>query len=747
MGKSARRDTTNEAFPIVGIGASAGGLEALEQLLGHTPAGSGMAFVVVQHLDPTRKGVLPELLRRSTPMKVIQVKDRTRVRPNCVYVIPPNRDMSILHGVLHLFEPSATRGLRLPIDFFLRSLALDQQQRSIGVILSGMGSDGTLGLRDIKEQAGLTLAQEPASAKFDSMPRSVIDAGLADIVAPADALAVKILTFLKGAPLTATAAATAAEAKPCSAMEKVLILLRARTGHDFSSYKRSTLDRRTERRMSIHQIDKIPAYVRFLQKNPQEVELLFKELLIGVTSFFRDPLAWQALREETLPALLASHPAGPLRAWVVGCSTGEEAYSLAIVLKEAMEHLKPKKCFKVQIFATDLDHDAIDKARQGVFLENIAADVSAEQLRRFFTKEDRGYRVRAEIREMVVFSPHSLILDPPFTKLDFLSCRNLLIYLTPELQKKLFPLFHYCLNPGAILMLGNAETIGRFTDLFATLNGKLRIFRRAKSAVRAEPVEFPSSFAPALPASSATRPPSKSYQSLQTLAEQLVLQRYAPPSVLANEQGNILYISGHTGKYLEPAAGKANWNVFAMARDGIRYELTGAFQKALRQEGPVTVHGLQVETNDGQQLVDLSIEKLAASEPLAGLLMIVFTAFAAPVATTAARRVAANRARSPRVTELERELHQTRAELQNTREQMQTSQEELKSTNEEMQSTNEELTASKEELHSLNEELQTVNAELQGRLSELSRSNRNELPAARQHPRLTHGKAPPKSTI
>jgi len=716
-------------FPIVGIGASAGGLEALEQFMGHIPAGCGMAFVVVQHLDPTRKGHMAELLQRSTPMKVVQVKDRTRVRPDRVYMIPPNKDMSILHGMLHLFEPTAARGLRLPIDFFLRSLALDQQQHSIGVILSGMGSDGTLGLRDIKEKAGLTLAQEPASAKFNSMPLSVIDAGLADIVATAEELPGKILAFLERASLT-DMPATATEEKSRSALEKVLILLRTRTGHDFSCYKRSTLDRRIERRMGIHQIDKIPVYVRFLQENPQELELLFKELLIGVTSFFRDPLAWQALHDEILPPLLANHPAGPLRAWVVGCSTGEEAYSLAITIKEVIEQLKAKKNFKVQIFATDLDRDAIDKARLGVFLENIAADVAPERLRRFFTKEERGYRVRAEIREMVIFSPHSLILDPPFTKLDFLSCRNLLIYLTPDIQKKLVPLFHYSLNPAGVLMLGSAETIGHFGGLFATANAKQRIFQRVESAVRPEPIEFPSSFAPAMPPGAASRPSPKPYQSLQTLAEQLVLQRYAPPSVLVNEQGNILFVSGRTGKYLEPAAGKANWNIFAMARDGLRYELTGAFHQALRQEGPVILRGLKIDADSGPQFVDISVEKLAPSEPLAGSLMIVFSDVAAPTSTPAAGRAPARPARSPRQAELERELHQTRAELQNTREEMQSSHEELKSTNEEMQSTNEEmqstneeLTTSKEEMQSLNEELQSVNAELQGKVDELSRSN------------------------
>jgi chemotaxis methyl-accepting protein methylase len=662
-------------------------------------------------------------------MQVTQVKGRTKVCANHVYVIPPNKDMSILHGVLHLFQPSAKRGLRLPVDFFLRSLALDRQHHAIGVILSGMGSDGTLGIRDIKEKAGLAFAQSPETAKFDSMPRSVIDAGLADIVAPAEEIPVRILACLKHRPASAKPAAEA-DAKMRDSLEKILILLRTRTGHDFSFYKRDTIYRRIERRMGIHQIAKIALYVKFLGENPQEVDLLFKEFLIGVTGFFRDPLVWQLLREQSLPELLAIRSSGTLRAWVAGCSTGEEAYTLAIVFKEVMEKLKPKKSFKLQIFATDLDRDAIDKARQGVFLENISADLSPEQLRRFFTKEGQSYRVRSEIREMVIFSPHSLIMDPPFTKLDFLSCRNLLIYLAPEMQKKLFPLFHYSLSPGGLLLLGNAETIGHFTDLFATVNGKLRVFRKKESAVRPDPIEFPSSFAPALSEIQGAKPSVEPLLNLQSQAEQLVLRKYSPPTVLVNEQGNILHISGRTGNYLEPAAGKANLNVFAMARDGLRHELTGAFQKALRQPGPVTVHNLRIGTNGGRQHVDITVEKLEAAEPLSGLLMIVFSDIATPEESTPKASTGRKSSASQKDSNAELELQQTRAELQNTREEMQTSQEELRSaneemqsTNEEMQSTNEELTTSKEEMQSLNEELQTVNSELQGKLDELSRSN------------------------
>jgi len=717
-------------LPVVGIGASAGGLEALQQFLGHVPEKSGMAFVIVQHLDPTHKGILPELLQRITVMEVFQVRDRMRVKPNCVYVIPPNKDMSILHGVLHLFEPTAPRGLRLPIDFFLRSLAEDRQEQSIGVILSGMGSDGTMGLRAIKEKAGVVLVQEPASARFDAMPRSVIDAGLADLVAPAEDLPLKIIDYLRHA-LVISGKELKIDEKDQSALEKVLILLRSRTGHDFSLYKKNTVYRRIERRMGIHQIDRIASYVRYLQENPQEVELLFKELLIGVTSFFRDPAAWEQLREEALAPLLSARPeGGVLRAWSVGCSTGEEAYSLAITFKELLERVRPTETFTLQIFATDLDRDAIDKARQGVYPANIAADVSLERLHRFFVPEESGYRVGKEIREMVTFATQNIIMDPPFTKLDILICRNLLIYLTPELQKKLLPLFHYSLKKDGILFLGSAESVSAFTDLFEPLNSKSRIFRRSESVLSAEPIAFPPSFVPSHPVVSKEFPILKPEANLQSLADQLLLQHYAPPAVLVNSKGDILYISGRTGKYLEPAAGKANWNIFAMAREGLRFDLGSAFQKALRQREAVIAQGLKVETFGGMQTVDITVQSIEEPETMRGMVMIIFTDVSTPVGKKQTGRSKSTPADSVRVLELEQELLQIREELQTTREEMQSSQEELKSTNEELQSTNEELqstneelTTSREEMQSLNEELQTVNAEQQSKMDELARMN------------------------
>jgi two-component system CheB/CheR fusion protein len=714
----------------VGIGASAGGLEALEQFLSHVPEKSGLAFVIIQHLDPTHKGIMPEILQRTTGMEVFQVKDRMRVRPECVYVIPPNKEMSILHGVLHLFDPTAPRGLRLSIDIFLRSLAEDRQERSIGVILSGMGSDGTMGLRAIKEKGGVALVQEPASAKFDSMPRSAIDAGLADMVAPAEELPEKIIAFLRHTILI-TKSDTSLEKKEQSALEKIFILLRARAGHDFSLYKKNTIYRRIERRMGIHQIDRIAAYVRYLQENPQEVELLFKELLIGVTSFFRDPAAWEELRRETIPALLAARPdGGVIRAWSIGCSTGEEAYSLAIAFREALEQVKPLGSFTLQLFATDLGRDAIDKARQGVYPANITADVSSERLRRFFIKEENGYRVGKESREMVTFATQNVIMDPPFTRLDILICRNLLIYLAPELQKKLLPLFHYSLNPGGVLFLGSSETIGTFTELFSPLDIKSRLFRRRESVLPAEPLVFPASFAPAPARVPKELTMLKPAPNLQSLADQLLLQHFSPPAVLVNDKGDILYISGRTGKYLEPSAGKANWNIFAMAREGLRFDLGSAFQKAIRQKGAITVKGLKVGTNGDTQTVEITVQSIEEPEALRGMVMIIFIDVATPLEKKAPGRSRTTPSGNARVLELEQELHKFREDLQTTREEMQSSQEELKSTNEELQSTNEELqstneelTTSREEMQSLNEELQTVNAEQQSKMEELSRVN------------------------
>jgi two-component system CheB/CheR fusion protein len=715
------------SFTIVGIGASAGGLEAIESLLRHLPDKSGLAFVIVQHLDPTHKGMLVELLSRATPMKVLQVKDRLKVEPNHIYVIPPNKDLSILHGVLHLLAPVAPRGQRLPIDFFFRSLAADRGPQSIGVLLSGMGSDGTLGLSAIKEKGGAVFVQDPSSAKFDSMPRSAIDAGLADLVAPVEELASKITAFPARAPRMSSPDRPLAS-KTESVIEKICVLLRSQTGHDFSQYKRSTVYRRIERRMGLHQIDGIAGYLRYMQESPQETTLLFKELLIGVTSFFRDPEAWDHLQGMAIPALLAKRPTGGvLRAWVAGCSTGEEAYSLAIVFKEALAKIRPSQSYPLQIFATDLDKDSIERARQGSYPTSIASDVSEDRLGRFFAKEKHGYRVRQEIRESVVFAVQNIIMDPPFTKLDLLCCRNLLIYLTPELQTKVLPLLHYSLNPGGVLFLGSAETLGPISDLFTSKSSKSRIYHRLDGAESAIPIEFPASFH-IRPHPAATQVKAKlSSPNLQTQAERILLDRYSPAAVLTNQHGDILFISGRTGKYLEPAAGKANWNIHAMAREGLRHELSSTFQKVLRDRRGVRKIRVRIGHGDAVQTVDVTIEPLHDPQAMQGTVMIVFV----DVAASLVPKPSGKRSRTnPAMAHLEEELQNAREEIRSAQEEMQTSAEELKSaneelqsTNEELQSTNEELTTSKEEMQSLNEELQTLNHELQAKIEEQSRTN------------------------
>jgi chemotaxis protein methyltransferase CheR/two-component system CheB/CheR fusion protein len=713
---------------IVGIGASAGGLEALEEFLANVPASTDVAFVVIQHLDPTHKGMMPELLQRATSMKVSQAGNRMKVKPNCVYVIPPNKDLSILHGDLFLLEPAAPRGLRLPIDFFFRSLAADRHERAVGIILSGMGSDGTLGLRAIKENAGLSMVQSPESAKFDSMPRSAIDAGVADIVVTAKELPLRLLAYLHHSPRGISNAEEPIVTNDAqSTLEQIVILLRERTSNDFSLYKENTINRRIERRMGLHQIEERALYVRYLRENPQELDLLFKELLIGVTNFFRDPSVWEDMRTKALPALLEKYPVGKsMRAWVAACSTGEEAYSLAMTFKEALEELKPEGRFSLQIFATDLDEDAIEKARLAFYPSNIEADVSPKRIERFFIKDGKGYRINKEIREMVIFAPQNIIMDPPFTKLDILTCRNLLIYLGPELQKRLIPLLHYSLSSQGILLLGTSETVGNFSSLFKLIESKSKLYNRIDTPSMLTEVDFPIK---PLPVSAeiysitdSTQTMKDQIPNLQMQVDQILLQNYAPAAVMTTTDGDILYINGRTGKYLEPASGKANWNLYAMAREGLRHELGMAIKKARKQTERVEVQNLTIGTSGDTQTINLTVQALTAPETLKGSLMVVFTDVQ-PLIQSLKKPASASMAQQAMQAEIQHghELMQSlREEMQSSQEELKSSNEELQSTNEELQSTNEELTTSKEEMQSLNEELQTVNAELQSKVEDLS---------------------------
>lgn len=728
----------NAAFPIVGIGASAGGLAALEQFLSHVPPQCGMAIVVVQHRDPHSEGMLVELLQRQTPMPVVQAQDQMPVEPDHVYVIPPGWDLSLMHGVLHLFEPTEARGLRQPIDFFFKSLADDRQHNSIGVILSGMGSDGTIGLRAIRQAGGASFAQAPASAQFDSMPRSAIDADVVDAVAPAEELPAKVIAFVKRIRLVGDVQAQVeAELQRTAAgfLDKILVLLRTHTGHDFSAYKKNTIMRRVERRMGLHQLPRIDDYLRYVRENPREVELLLGELLIGVTSFFRDAAVWEQVKNEVLPALRANHPDGALlRAWVPGCSTGEEAYSLAMLFREALDATPSAQRYKLLIFASDLDKDAIARARAGVYPESISADVSEARLKRFFVPEAAGYRVSNDIREMVIFAEQNVIVDPPFTRIDFLSCRNLLIYLEAGLQEKLLQLFHYSLRQGGYLLLGSSESVGPASSLFAGLPGRSRIYRRLDVPTPALPSGMTSAFsqtgsrleaAAAHGAGAAAMAPD-----IQALVENLVLTHYAPAALLVSAKGEMLYFSGKTGKYLEPAAGKPNLNLFAMARDGLKQALSEAFYRAVRESKTATLKRVKINTVGPANYADVVVQPLTEPMALSGTVLIVFRDVAAP--SPRRPRLAADAAASDglRVEAALQELQHAREDARSTREEMQSSQEELKSTNEELQSTNEELqstneelTTSKEEMQSMNEELQTINNELRLKVAEVSRAN------------------------
>lgn len=704
---------------IVALGASAGGLEAFEQFFTHVPAHCGVAFIVIQHMDPTQPAMLGDILQGKTTMKVVEASDNTKVKANYIYVIPPNKDLSILNGYLYLFDPITQRGFRLPINDFFTALAKDQAYLAIGIVLSGMGSDGSLGLTAIKENGGLTIAQSLDSAKFDSMPRSAIETGLVDIIVPPQLMWKQIVNHLNQRLLGGSSMMIPElTLKSQSALDQIVILLRERTGNNFSLYKKNTIYRRIERRMGLHQIQSIAVYVHYLRENPQELDLLFKELLIGVTQFFRDPTVWEILKANALEPLLVNHSSDtPIRAWVAACSTGEEAYSLAMIFKEALDSLDEARPVKLQIFATDLDQDAIEIARRGFYPGNIKTDVSPERLANFFTADGTGYRINKDIREMVIFAPQNIAMDPPFTKLDILCCRNLLIYLNTELQNKLIPLFYYTLNNNGVLLLGNAETINGFNHLFSAIDNKSRLYRQIPHPMPIG-VDFPTKYSHVVPLSQTGDLKLPSIGNFQTLAEQLLLQRYTPAAVIVNSGGDILFISGRTGKYLEPAAGKANWNIHAMAREGLRFELTAALKKAQHQTEAVQINGIKIESHNDSQMANLTVELISKPEALNGMLIVIFTDTPRPT-----HKKLLGPVDKLEYENLQHELQRTREQLQSTYEEMQSSQEELRSTNEELQSSNEELVTSKEEMQSLNEELQTVNAQLQTKLDDLSRAS------------------------
>jgi two-component system CheB/CheR fusion protein len=726
-GVVARARERAHAPRIVGIGASAGGLAALEQFLAAVPADTRMAYVVVQHLDPTQKALLPTLLQRVTSMPVREVVQEMRIEPDSVYVIQPNTELSVVAGTLRVATPVEPRGMRLPINVLFSSLAQGEGERAIAVILSGMGSDGTLGLHAVKAVGGLTVVQEPATAQFDAMPKSAIAAGCADIVGPPGELPARIMDCVARVQEQRTAVSAAVQLPRASApMQRVVELLKRATRHDFSLHKPSTLNRRIERRMAIHGMASLDLYADFLAQNPQEVELLFKELLIGVTSFFRDPGVWDYLADVVLPEMLAQRAgATHLRAWSIGCSTGEEAYSLAMVFSEAMQHLPPSHGMSLQIFASDLSPDAIATARRGHYPLAVSANVSPARLARFFTLDESGYQINKSIRDTVLFAQHDVVLDPPFTKLDLIVCRNLLIYFDQILQRRLLPLLHYSLRPGGILLLGSSETIGRLDHLFAPIEPRLRLYLRQHNAASDgqqlvagsfPPMTRPTQEYPMVPPEHSTEPGD----TLQMAADRLMLQSYAPAAVIVSGAGDIVYISGSTGKYLEPAAGKANWNFYAMVREGLRAPLAKGLEQILGRTDALTLRGLQVATPAGAERVDVTLQALHEPPALRGMAIVVFRQTSIPARRGRQRgQDVPDAAAGEEVERYEDEIRVLREEARSTREAVQAANEELQSTNEELQSANEELTTSREEMQSMNEELQTINAELQTKLDDL----------------------------
>ena len=749
-GTIATPDAAATPFPIVGIGASAGGLAAFEAFFAGMPddADPGMAFVLVQHLAPDHKSLLSDLMQRCTRMPVFEVADGIVVQPNRAYIIPPGHDMAFRDGALWLLEPSAPRGQRLPIDFFFRSLADELRERAIGIVLSGTGSDGSQGVRAIKGSGGMVMVQTPDSAEYDGMPRSAIGTGLVDYQLPPGEMPGLLIGYATQAFSKPAHDSASPAPDTANALRQIFALLRDQTGHDFSEYKPSTLNRRIDRRMAVHQIEAIGDYVRFLKQKPAEIEALFRDLLIGVTSFFRDPEAFKVLDDLVLPRIFAGKPAGSaIRIWSAGCSTGEEAYSLAILLAEQQEKLRQR--YVLQVFATDVDSQAIATARAGIYPASIAADVTPERLARYFVAEADGstYRIHKSIRDSIVFSEQDVIKDPPFSRLDLISCRNLLIYLGASLQQKLILLFHYALNPGGFLFLGTSESVGESFDLYAVEDRKQKLFRRKETFHGAQRTAG-GRLLPLITASGGVLPhPAAKVMAplklpLRELTEQTLLQQLAPTAALVNRQGDILYLHGRAGMYLEPAAGEAGVNnVLKMAREGLRRDLTMALHKSVQNTEVVRCAGIRVKTNGHSTTIDLTVCPIAVgptttpdshvylaiiekSQPLdLGLARQAPPALSTPGADSDDDTEARIAALKQELRAKEEFLLTTNEELETSNEELKSSNEEMQSVNEELQSTNEELETSKEELQSVNEELATVNAELRSKVLDLSRAN------------------------
>ncbi|WP_133137925.1 CheR family methyltransferase [Legionella rowbothamii] len=706
---------------IVAIGASAGGLESLKTFFMHSFENANIAYVIITHLSPTHESHLPELLQSCTSIKVESISNHQKILGNHIYVLPPGKLVTIQRGELELIDPNTQPIKKLPIDFFLAALAQDQGKKAICIILSGMGHDGSIGLRVLRENGGLVIAQNTQSARFEGMPKSAINTGLVDYILPPE----KIYSFLIKYIAHLNNKIATLDESIFDEIQKILKLIKHHTGHDFSLYKSNTLFRRIQKRLGALCIHNLSDYIYYIHQHPSELNILFKELLINVTSFFRDPDAFEVLKKELLEKILAHKDKNrDLRIWVPGCSTGEEAYSIAIIVYECMQSLKLN--YNVQIFGTDIDEDAIKIARAGVYPLSINADISSERLQQFFIKDNDSYKINIEIRKMIIFAVQNIIKDPPFTRLDLLSCRNLFIYLSSELQKKIFPLLHYSLLPKGLLFLGTSETIGSSSNFFNTVDKKWKIFernQRKSSFISNREITFKND----LPTNATILENNMqdTEQNLSNLIKNILLKYYVPACVVIDEKGMIVYVYGKTSKFLEFPSGEVRLSFLDMIRPELRSVLHSAIHKAFEQQKEIILDNLQIKENDVLKYINIKIRPINKNTLSNKLLLILLED-----TPQAINEKIEPQTKDKKVTQLEQELKYTKENLQTTIEELETSNEELKSsneelqsTNEELQSTNEEIETSKEELQSLNEELSTVNTELENRIELLSSAN------------------------
>ena len=688
---------TAEKLPVVGIGASAGGLEAFKIFFEKMPMNTEMAFVMIPHLDPGHKSLMVEIIGRYTNMPVLQVEDGMNIEPDHVYIVPPNRNLTIDEGILVLSEIPRNRGINLPVDIFFRSLAISQKERAIGVILSGTMRDGAMGLKDIKEHGGLVIAQSPETAQHDGMPRSAIDTGMVDFVLPIEEMPEAIMKFISHPYIHGESGP-----EDPDELNQVLAIVRTRTGHDFRCYKRNTLVRRTERRMGLRQIERMWDYVKLLKNDPKELDDLLKDLLIGVTGFFREEQVWEKLRAEILPSMIGNRKAEePIRVWIPGCSTGEEAYTIALLIHDTFE--KTNKHFNAQIFATDIDVEAISVARRGIYPETIAANVPKEYLKKYFTLEDDEYHVLRRVRESVVFAEQNLVGDAPFSNLNLISCRNLLIYLNPDIQKKIIELFHFSLMEDGCLILGNSETIGYHTDLFETFSKELRIYRRVGTKMERMPIPV-MGYSPRYhwdPSESRSKLPRND---ISKLMQTQLLKQFAPAAVLIDKNYEILNLFGETTRFLDLPQGDPVMELTSMVKEGLRLKLRGAIHRVSQNNETVTVNDARVKRDHRYYHVSVTVNPVREKDMQDTLYLITFQD--KPLSEPETEKPEdLSLAEENLVKQLEAELMDTREDLQNTIEELETSNEELKASNEEMMSMNEELQSSNEELETSKEEL------------------------------------------